>query len=933
VVSADDRKRFSAVLRRPRGTSPTVSEFPRKGSRRYGSAHTVLVITLVAVLVGSFGAALPPTARAASHGDPRVIQEQPTPPPSFDCIGYGAALDVLSPSPAAGIAGSVFELEGSGYYNRTSGPLGSFTIWMANYSGGSLLYLTSIAAGVPVDFFVNVTVPSENNTTAFPPGPYEFWSLENYTVTPTCANFPFTLTGVPPPSIGCLSWTARLNVTSPSPANGAAGSNVALQGSGFAYGGNTSVYWSDLDGSSDVLVGLAAASDPGGWFNLTVDAPATGYAPGTYAFWGVDGDSDCAGGEFVLTGSNEPTLTLDPTSGLPGKLVAATGIDFAPNSPVTFTFDGGAVTSTCTTNGTGSFPGSTGPPCTFTVPRVQEGDDGGLNVVATDGLSNTARATFFVSSWLLITSTPTTGAVGTPVTAVGSGWPAGETISHVVFGVSLLGTSVEVECTGGSPVVNSSGGWSCSFAVPPIHPGTYWVIAVDAAGLQFSNNTFTVSGLMITSSPLNGPVGSTLTVNGTGWIPEDNVEIGVGPVGTVGVIEAGVGFASANTTGEFTFTFTIPTVVAGAYWALAYDSTQNPGGGPGTIVNSTNAFTVTAGLTITNPIRTGGVGTPLTVEGTGWTVGETIGHLVFGISLLGVSVEVYCSGGSPVVNTLGEWSCSFTAPSIHPGTYWVIAVDPAGLTFSNNTFTVSGLSLTSTPTTGPVGTQVTVTGTGWIPGDSIAIGIGPVGILGIVWSGETSTIANATGGYAATFAIPDEGGGAYWALAYDSTQNPDLVLGTIIVNSTNSFTVTAALSIVSTPTSGPVGTTVTAVGSGWPIGESIGEVVFGVSLLGVSAEVSCGGGSPVVNATGGWSCTFPVPPIHLGTYWVIAVTPAGLQFSTNTFSVTSPSSGGPASVFGIPILDLEVLGGAVVLGSVGAAVVALRGRGKAPRAP
>jgi hypothetical protein len=71
----------------------------------------------------------------------------------------------------------------------------------------------------------------------------------------------------------------------------------------------------------------------------------------------------------------------------------------------------------------------------------------------------------------------------------------------------------------------------------------------------------------------------------------------------------------------------------------------------------------------------------------------------------------------------------------------------------------------------------------------------------------------------------------------------------------------------------------------------------------------------------------------LGTYWVIAVTPAGLQFSTNTFSVTSPSSGGPASVFGIPILDLEVLGGAVVLGSVGAAVVALRGRGKAPPAP
>lgn len=906
-------------------------------SRREGKIRTFLVLALVAILVGSYAADLPPNARAGMPAGPPDVKSAagaPTPPPQFNCVGYGASLIVLAPSPAAGLAGTVFELEGSGYYNRTSGPLGNFTIWMANFTGGSLLYLTFIPAGVPVHFFVNVTVPSMNTTTPFPPGPYEFWSLENYTTNSTCANYPFTLAGVPPPSIGCLSWSAQLNVTSPSPASGAAGSNVTLQGRGFSYQGSTSIYWADLDGSSTVLIGTAGASDPNGWFNLTAEVPTTGYAPGTYAFWGVDGDADCAGAEYVLTGSNEPILTLDPTSGLPGTVVAATGINFAMNSQITFTFDGGAVPSTCTANGTGSFPGATGTPCTFSVPTVQEGEDGGQNVVATDSFSNTASASFSVSTWLLITSTPTTGAVGTPVTVVGSGWPAGETISHVVFGVSLIGTAAEVSCTGGTPVVNLSGGWSCSFSVPPIHPGTYWVIAVDSAGLQFSNNTFTVSGLTITSTPLIGPAGAPVTVNGTGWIPEDSVKIGMGPVGISGGIGTSVGFTTVNATGGFTFSFTVPTLGAGAYWALAYDTTQNPDGGPGTIVNSTNSFTVIAGLTITNPITTGGAGTPLNVVGTGWTEGETISHIVFGVSLIGTSVEVYCAGGSPVVDALGGWSCSFSVPAIHPGSYWVFVVDTSGLTFSTNTFTVSGLTITSTPTTGPVGTQVTVAGTGWTPGDNVAIGMGPVGILGIVWSGQTSTTASATGGFTSTFTIPDVGGGAYWALAYDSSQNPVLGLGTIIVNSTNSFTVTGSLEITGTPTSGPIGTSVTVMGTGWPVGGSISEVVFGVSLLGISVEVSCAGGSPTVNGTGGWSCTFPVPSIQLGTYWVIAVTAAGLQFSTNTFTVTPPpSTGGSGSVFGIPILDLGVLGVAAVLVAGGAAAVAARGRGKTPPVP
>jgi hypothetical protein len=226
------------------------------GSLGAGGAHTLsarapLVLSIVVILTVSFVLAPTTAAAANSHGGPSGVRPPDTatvPPPQFNCVGFGAALRVVYPShaltvPANGTAGTVFELSGSGYYNKTSGPMGSFTIWMANSSGGSVLYLTSIPAGVTTeDFWVNVTVPSTNGTVPFLPGPYEFWSLENYTPARTCANAPFDLTAVPPASIGCLSWSAQLLVTSPVPANGTAGTPVGLQGRSFSPTGDTTIY-------------------------------------------------------------------------------------------------------------------------------------------------------------------------------------------------------------------------------------------------------------------------------------------------------------------------------------------------------------------------------------------------------------------------------------------------------------------------------------------------------------------------------------------------------------------------------------------------------------------------------------------------------------------------------------------------------------------
>src|SRR5208282_1057696 len=199
AVSGEDRKRDYAATARSPAAEPRKSGFLRCKSRRWKGKLTFFALGLVALLVLSFSAAVSPTGRAASLGTPsglKVAVTPPTPPPSFGCESYGSSILVISPSPAVGVTGTGVTLEGSGYYNQVV--KGSFTIWMANYSGGSLLSLASIPAPAPEPFWLNVTVPGTDAGVPLPPGPYEFWSLNDSKTDPGCANFPFTLTGASP---------------------------------------------------------------------------------------------------------------------------------------------------------------------------------------------------------------------------------------------------------------------------------------------------------------------------------------------------------------------------------------------------------------------------------------------------------------------------------------------------------------------------------------------------------------------------------------------------------------------------------------------------------------------------------------------------------------------------------------------------------------
>ncbi|TLX92779.1 MAG: hypothetical protein E6K93_04050, partial [Thaumarchaeota archaeon] len=104
------------------------------------------------------------------------------------------------------------------------------------------------------------------------------------------------------------------------------------------------------------------------------------------------------------TGSSSalPSISLNPTTGLAGSTIAVSGNSFLPNSAVTVSYDGAAVSTnpgTITTDSSGSFT------ATFTEPAPSTGAH---TVIAKDAASGLASAQFTVTSTTPPTTPPTT---------------------------------------------------------------------------------------------------------------------------------------------------------------------------------------------------------------------------------------------------------------------------------------------------------------------------------------------------------------------------------------------------------------------------------------------------------------------------------------------------------------------------------------------
>ena len=186
-------------------------------------------------------------------------------------------------------------------------------------------------------------------------------------------------------------------------------------------------------------------------------------------------------------------------------------------------------------------------------------------------------------------------------------------------------------------------------------------------------------------------------------------------------------------------------------------------------------------------------------------------------------------------------------------------------------FSTSGSSLSTTislnPTSGPVGSTVTITGTGFEPDSTVTITFGGT-TLGTVTT-------NSNGGFSATFIVPlSSSSGDHTVTA---TQGSNSASKTFIVTSSTTPTITL------TPTSGPVGTSVTVTGVNFAPSSDV-TIKFDTNIVTTTPS------TVTTTTSGGFSANFTVPVSAIGTQTVEAA--QGSNSVSKTFEVilTTPLS-------------------------------------------
>ena len=326
----------------------------------------------------------------------------------------------------------------------------------------------------------------------------------------------------------------------------------------------------------------------------------------------------------------------------------------------------------------------------------------------------------------LTTLSPSTGAVGTTVTVTGS-------ISNPLSSYYIYWDDQYV--TKGTSEAAPLNAVNKTFPVPPSAKGIHTVILVevpDPNDPSKDSEIFTVTPA-ISLSLLEGTVGSTVTVSGTGFATsEDEIEV---LYDSAKVITN----KSANTKGSWEATFVVPTSKRGAHTVDA--SGENT---TSTEVTDLN-FTVTPKISL-EPTA-GGTGTSVKVSGSGFAAGETNIYVTYD------TTQVITNKSA---NTEGSWEATFVVPTSKRGSHVVDAYGATTLAddVPNVTFTISP-AVTIDSSSGYVEDVINASGSGFAQNEtSIQVTFDGAAV-------KTGITADANGSWTSSLAIPKSVGGSH----------------------------------------------------------------------------------------------------------------------------------------------------------------------------
>jgi len=289
---------------------------------------------------------------------------------------------------------------------------------------------------------------------------------------------------------------------------------------------------------------------------------------------------------------------------------------------------------------------------------------------------------------------------------------------------------------------SSNGAFTIMITIPEDCSGHYQVLA---QGKYSSVDTYFTVKPGLTVSPDNGPPGMTVTVEGNGFASnEDGIELLYYLADGYQTVGSGI-VASAR--GSWEMSFQVPVSPRGEHKLDAQGAISRLYDVEGA------TFQVTAGLSLDKSM--GSVGDTVTMTGSRFAAGERGIQILFDGQVMATDIKA---------NSEGEWEASFDVPEMPTGEHTVTAEgdqtrkeDVGGLSFQIEP------DIALSPTQGHVGTNLTVTGHGFIAGEYVTI----------MYDGGTVETAetNDQGSFETSFRAPESQYGEHQVAAGYSGEN------------------------------------------------------------------------------------------------------------------------------------------------------------------
>ena len=732
--------------------------------------------------------------------------------------------------------------------------------------GFTTLGMSGVGSGIPITSQYYLTVTSQYGS----PSPTSNWYDAGSSISAS-VNSP--VSGGTGTQYACTGWTGSGSV--PATGSSCSTSFTINAASSITWNWKTQYYLTIQVNPSDG----GTTSPASNWYDsgqkVSIQAvPASGYG---FSSWSGSGSGSYTGTNnpasvTINSPTTEtanfavPTVTLSPSSAPPGYgasdgTISVSGQGFSPGS---------ARSCQLTSTPAGLFAASPAPTCSISSSGIVTGSFA-VSLAASAGytvrVTDTNPAGVFAEAGFTVLSpptlnppTPASGPTGTTVTLTSSAPFAVQDAGPCTITSSPAGLISSPTCS-----IDSSGNLASSFVVSANAPGGIYSLTVTGLHGDYASTSFTVTA-QITLSPTSGspPVGGSpgteVTVSGSGFKPSQACTISA-QAGLV-VDTSGEPACNVNANGLLSAKFKVG---AGSTYSVGYIVTVTGPGGD----SATGTFSVNPRIVLSP--NSGSTGVSVSVKGSGFTPNAG------SCSLTGMPVS-----GGLTCNQAGDGTVAgqFSVARVTAGLYPITVNDAAGTPSASATFTItSGSVISLSPSMGPTGTTVTVSGSGWNPADTSVT----FANAGLFDGTKTCVVSGGSIASGCSFTVKSTALGGIWTVTFtgtlgDSAQAQFTVQSTFIVN----------------PNNGGPGTTGTLSGSGY-----------------TTTVADCGGdisaSPPLFSST---RCAIDSNGIITGTFTVAAsassgshtVTISGAEVEQGsisvTFTVTPPTMSVSYSVVG-----------------------------------